>query len=148
MDAALSLPGTSLKYEDAEECVNDTYLAAWNSAAMYGLDRSSLGCRIVETRLFDRVRGIAKARGKCRYFVMNLPSVSSDEDTARELEQRELASAIAPIFENNRKIGAQSLYSDIIMHPLSDIAVEQGMTTRRCDSCFIGCVRIERTSSK
>ncbi|MGI6617357.1 MAG: RNA polymerase sigma factor [Saccharofermentanales bacterium] len=123
-------------YEDAEECVNDTCLAAWNGAADVrpGSLKSWL-CRIVRNEAIDRVRHRASQKrgdGSVDILLDELAfCLPSDEDTARELEQRELASAISAYLreqpQNRRTVFIQRYY---YASSMSDIAVEQGMTTK------------------
>ncbi len=122
-------------YEDAEECVNDTCLAAWNDAAdVRPRSLKSWLCRIVRNEAIDRVRQrTSQKRGDGNVDVV-LDELAfclpSDEDTARKLEQQELASAISAYLReqprNRRTIFIQRYY---FASTTSDIAAEQGMTS-------------------
>jgi RNA polymerase sigma-70 factor (ECF subfamily) len=121
-------------YEDAEECVNDTCLVAWNDAADVrpGSLKSWL-CRIVRNEAIDRVRHRASKKrgdGSVNVLLDELAfCLPSDKDTARELELRELASAISAYLrgqpQDRRTVFIQRYY---FASTASDIAVEQGMT--------------------
>jgi len=121
-------------YEDAEECVNDTCLVAWNDAADVrpGSLKSWL-CRIVRNEA-----SIACVTGHRRsaeteastFCLMNLPSVFRPTKIRQEswsCGSWHLRSV--PIFEgkpqDRRTVFIQRYY---FASTASDIAVEQGMT--------------------
>ena len=81
--------------EDADECVNDTYLAAWNSMpphrpSILSTFLGKLTRRISIDRF--RIRGAAKRGGGETALVLDelAETLDSGMDTARELEIKEL----------------------------------------------------------
>ena len=84
-------------HEDAEECVNDTYLDAWN--AMPTARPSYLGAflsKITRRISIDRFRSLHRQkRGGIDGVLEELDDcIPSDSDVVREYESRRLASAL------------------------------------------------------
>ncbi len=119
--------------EDAEECVNDTYLSAWNSMPPHKPGRLStfLG-KLTRNLSFNRYKyNIAKKRGggELPMVLEELAElVSGQEDVEQEILQKELMRALDDFLESlsleKRDIFVRRYwYTDSI----SDIAKRYGM---------------------
>ena len=119
--------------EDAEECVNDTYMSAWNSMPPHrpSLLSAFLG-KIVRNLSFNRYKhNTADKRGGSELpMVLDELSelVSGKEDVEQEICRKELVQSI-DIFLNNLSPEKRSIFVSRYWHTdsISEIAVRHGM---------------------
>lgn len=85
--------------EDAEECVNDTYLAAWD--AVPSAVPAHLGaflCRIARKKAIDRLRNNTRKKRQAQEYAVSLEELSEvfagDSSPERALEETLLTEAI------------------------------------------------------
>lgn len=85
--------------EEAEECVNDALLSAWNAIPPAGpLSLGAFVCRITRNHAFDRLRKNRAARrggGRTEAILSELEECVSGGGTEQEADRRELAAAIS-----------------------------------------------------
>ncbi len=114
--------------EDAEECVNDTYLTAWNTIPpQRPAFLSAYLCRITRNLSIDRVRGQAaqKRGGGEHHLVLDelAECVASSQTVERELEARELGAELNKFLytlsQSDRIIFAYRYWMEL---PTGDIA--------------------------
>ena len=85
--------------EDVEECVNDTYLAAWNSIPPERPEYlKAYLCKIARNNALDRVKEKTRSKrggGKINLLLDELSEcIASEADTVRLLENAEMAEVI------------------------------------------------------
>lgn len=134
--------------EDAEECVSDTYLAAWNQIPPKRPDSLAafLG-RITRNLSISRWRSVsAKMRGggEMTLALEELAQcVAGPWDVAREMEQKELRTAIASFCrELPRHERILFLKRYYYLRTVPEIAAETGFSQAKVKSC------LHRTRSK
>lgn len=131
----LTIAGNILpRREDAQECVNDTWLRAWQSIPPQRPNHFStfLG-RITRNLAFNRFQALhaqKRGGGELPLVLEELEQcVSGPEDVARAYDRKELAQAIESFLrdlpERNQRIFiCRYWYAD----PIADIARKQGMS--------------------
>lgn len=131
--------------EDAEECVNDTYMSAWNAMPDKRPERLApfLG-RITRNHALSRMRGRARQKrggGELSIALEELdeciPSVS---DVEREVECRELASAMAAFIDSLPEPERQVFVSRYwYLAPVDEIAEKFGFSRSKTASMLYRC---------
>ncbi len=126
--------------EDAEECVNDTYLAAWNSIPPQRPSRLSVYLGKLTRRIsVDRLRkSTAQKRGGCEIdlvFDELSECIADDKTPEKELADAELARIIntflASLRETERRI---FLLRYFYAEPIADICRALGFSESRVKS--------------
>lgn len=120
--------------EDAEECVNDTYLNAWNSIPPNrpGILAAFLG-KIVRNLSFNRYKHNAadkRGGGELTVVLDELSDlVSGKDDVEQEVNRKELVNAI-DTFLNSLSPEKRSIFISRYWHTdsISEIAERHGMT--------------------
>ncbi len=120
--------------EDVEECLNDTYLAAWNSIPPERPEYlKAYFCKIARNNALDRVKERTRSKrggGQINLLLDELSEcISSEADTVRLLENAEITEVI------NEYLRAQTKQRRTIFiqryfyaSGLREIAEEHGMT--------------------
>lgn len=125
--------------EDAEECVNDTYVGAWNSMPDKRPSRLApyLG-RIVRNAALDRAFADSRLKrggGEVPLALDELASVASRDDTERTLEMRELVTSInaflATLSDIERRIFVARYF---FLTPVDELAQRFGFTRSKTAS--------------
>ena len=126
--------------EDADECVNDTWLSAWNAMPDKRPDRLSpfLG-RIARNHALHRVESASRLKrggGETALALEELEEcVAAPGDPARQVEARELERAIdrfvAELPEEARRVFLARYW---YLYPLSEIAQRLGLSESKVKS--------------
>lgn len=125
--------------EDAEECVNDTYVGAWNSMPDNRPARLSpyLG-RIVRNAALDRVLSdtrLKRGGGEVPLALDELFDVASRDDTELSFQLRELVGEInaflATLGDTERRVFVARYF---FLMPVNEIAEKQGFTRSKTAS--------------
>lgn len=125
--------------EDAEECVNDTYVGAWRSMPDKRPARLApfLG-RIARNAALDRALADSRLKrggGEVPLALDELQSVASRDDTERALEMRELVGAInaflATLGDTERSIFVARYF---FLTPVDELAQRFGFTRSKTAS--------------
>ncbi len=121
--------------EDAEECVNETYLSAWNSIPPQRPERLAafLGriARNLSLNMYDRRRAAKRNGGEAAAALEELGEcVSGREDTESELSARELArelnAFVGGLPEKKRYVFVRRYwYADAVSKIAEDIGTTQ-----------------------
>ncbi len=121
--------------EDTRECVNDTYLAAWNSIPPKRPERLSafLGkiCRNLAFNKYRRDRRDKRGGGECALILDELAEcVSGRDDVEKSIERSELVREInlflASLSERQRAIFVLRYW---YFYSIEEISSRQAMTT-------------------
>ncbi|HHW93583.1 MAG TPA: RNA polymerase sigma factor [Clostridiaceae bacterium] len=120
--------------EDVEECLNDTYLAVWNSIPPERPQYlKAYLCKIVRNNALDRIR--EKRRDKRGGGQINLlldelsECISSEADTVRLLENAEMAEVISDYLRaQTKERRTMFIQRYFYASSLREIAEEHGMT--------------------
>ncbi|MEA4920414.1 MAG: RNA polymerase sigma factor [Clostridiaceae bacterium] len=125
--------------EDAEECVNDTYMRAWNSMPMQRPDRLStfLG-KITRNLSINKYKGYTaekRGAGQTNVVLSELDECVSSESVEQVIDEMALADAI------NRFLASLPQPKRIVfmrrywyMSPIKEIAKEYGMNENKVKS--------------
>lgn len=120
--------------EDVEECLNDTYWAAWNSIPPERPKYlKAYFCKIARNNALDRVREKNRDKrggGKTNLLLDELSEcLASDWDTLRSLENAEMAEVISEYLRGQTK-ERRTIFIQRYFYAsgLRDIAEEHGMT--------------------
>lgn len=121
-------------HEDVEECVNDTYMAAWNAIPPERPDYfKAYLCRIARNFSLDRIRAKNREKrggGQIPLILDELTEVlASGSDIARTVESDELGRMISQYLrgqKDQRRIIFLKRY--YYASPIKDIAQEAGMS--------------------
>lgn len=118
--------------EDAEECVNDTYLGAWNAMPSHWPEQLStfLG-KITRNLAFNRYRhDRAKKRGggEITLVLDELADCVSDEDLEQSIDHQELIKAVG-LFLRGLPAGKRNMFVRRYWYadPVSEIAKKYGI---------------------
>lgn len=126
--------------EDSEECVNDTYMEAWNAMPPHCPSVLSTFLGKITRRLsIDRWRSknrIKRGGGEVILALEELEEcVAGSGDVARELEQKELAQAINAFLDTLPAVERRIFLSRYwYMDPIRDIALRQGFSRSKVTS--------------
>ena len=120
--------------EDAEECVNDTYFAAWN--AVPATNPSHLGaflCRIVRKKAIDRLRtNTRKKRCGLEYYISleELSEVLEGDETPEKALDDELLTEAIQRFLKDQTADVRKLFLGRYFWfcPLKEVANSCGMS--------------------
>ncbi len=119
--------------EDAEECVNDTLLAVWNTVPPHEpVSLEAYLVTLVRRAAMDRLRHQTRQKRGGKQFAQALDELSevlpSDEHVEREVEQRELARVLKAFLNT---LPADTRHIFILRYymsaPIRQIAEETGM---------------------
>ena len=131
--------------EDAEECVNDTYMSAWNAMPDKRPERLApfLG-KITRNHALSRMRGRARQKrggGELALALEELDEcVPSRSDVEREVEQRELAAALSSFIEGLPQPDRQVFVSRYwYLAPVDEIAEKFGFSRSKTASMLYRC---------
>ena len=121
-------------HEDVEECVSDTYLAAWNAIPPERPQYFKAWlCRIVRNRALDKVRARTRDKrggGQVPLILEEMEDLlAGDSDVARAVEEEELSRMISAYLreqpDKRRIIFLKRYY---FASSIKEIAGEQAMT--------------------
>ena len=131
--------------EDAEECVNDTYMSAWNAMPDKRPERLApfLG-KITRNHALSRMRGRARQKRGGGELVLALEEldqcIPSRSDVEREVEQRELAAALSSFIEGLPQPDRQVFVSRYwYLAPVDEIAEKFGFSRSKTASMLFRC---------
>lgn len=120
-------------HQDAEECVNDTLLAVWNSSATVRADtlRGYLAALVRRTAI-DRLKAQTAQKRGGTHFAAALDELAdilpSDDQVERQIEQRELTEALTAFLrtlpQDAMRIFMQRYY---LSRPVQEIAEKNNM---------------------
>ncbi|HHX19274.1 MAG TPA: RNA polymerase sigma factor [Clostridiaceae bacterium] len=120
--------------EDVEECVNDTYLAAWNSIPPERPEYlKAYLCKIARNNALDRVKEKTRSKrggGKINLLLDELSEcIASEADTVRLLENAEMAEVISEYLRSQTKL-RRTIFIQRYFYAsgVREIAEEHGMT--------------------
>ena len=130
---------------DVEECVNDTYMSAWNAMPDKRPERLApfLG-KITRNHALSRMRGRARQKRGGGELVLALEEldecIPSRSDVEREVEQRELAAALGSFIEGLPQPDRQVFVSRYwYLAPVDEIAEKFGFSRSKTASMLFRC---------
>ena len=131
--------------EDAEECVNDTYMSAWNAMPDKRPERLApfLG-KITRNHALSRMRGRARQKrggGELALALEELDEcIPSPADVEREVEHRELAAAVGAFIDGLPDPDRQVFVSRYwYLAPVDEIAEKFGFSRNKTASMLFRC---------
>ena len=131
--------------EDAEECVNDTYMSAWNAMPDKRPERLApfLG-KITRNHALSRMRSRARQKrggGELALALEELDQcIPSRSDVEREVEQRELAAAVSAFIDGLPEPDRQVFVSRYwYLAPVDEIAEKFGFSRSKTASMLFRC---------
>lgn len=126
--------------EDAKECVNDTYLAAWNSVPDRCPEHLALYlAKIVRAKAVDRVRYNTSAKRRTSEYAVSLDELeevlADDRSPEEELDSAALQEAIRGFLmmqpAEDRRLFLKRYFS---FQPLKEAAADCGMSESKAKS--------------
>ena len=131
--------------QDAEECVNDTYMSAWNAMPDKRPERLApfLG-KITRNHALSRMRGRARQKrggGELALALEELDEcIPSPADVEREVEHRELAAAVGAFIDGLPNPERQVFVSRYwYLAPVDEIADKFGFSRSKTASILFRC---------
>ncbi|MBQ8510690.1 MAG: RNA polymerase sigma factor [Clostridia bacterium] len=131
-----------LDSEDSRECVNDTYLRAWNAMPphMPQFLRTFLG-RITRALAIDRIRAMNSVRRAASVYAVSLEELAEcvgDGDTPEDtLENKRLAEALN-LWLDSLSVGTRQIFVRRYYYfdPLREIAADLGASEAKVKSAL------------